>query len=236
MYEPDTWARSASQRLRIGADQVTLPLRFKGDFDRDCRVTAFDLKQVLVPWNARAGEPGYDPARDIVRNGTLVMDVLDVVRVASHWERVCSVPPAPLTTLEVHQPPAWVEPGGLDVTASNAYTVTVMLDASELPSLNGYQFDLSFDPALVRADALAVRPGYEALGPHVDAGQLTAGAFRYGEGELLDGDGSLGLATITFTALGDGYAGFALDAVLVAQIGPPREFYLPVILVRASRN
>jgi hypothetical protein len=238
MYEPDTWARSASQRLRIGANQVTLPLRFKGDFDRDCRVTAFDLKQVLVPWNTRAGESGYDPARDIVRNGALVIDVLDVVRVASDWGRVCSFPPSPLTTLEAHQPPAWVAPGGLNVVAGNAYTVTVMLDATDLLSLNGYQFDLNFDPALVRVDALAVRPGYEVLGPHVDAGagQLTAGAFRYGEGEVLDGDGSLGLATITFTALGDGYAGFVLGAVQVAQIGPPHEFYLPVILVQASWN
>jgi hypothetical protein len=229
-YYPDTWARSASLRCRISAEEVTLPAWIVGDFDRDCRVTDFDLRQVIVPWNTRAGEPGYDAARDMDRDGDV--DVVDVVRVAANWGSVCSPHDARLFTLKAVYPSLRTEPVGLTVTAGVSYTVAVMLD--EPTDLDGYQFRLRFDPTVVRVGNVAMKPGYGALGPHVSkaAGRVTCGAFRYGRGVTLSEDTSL--AHVTFIGLQDGTTGFALEVVKAAQVGPPARLFLPVILRRAD--
>lgn len=228
MYDPDTWARSASLRCTIGAEEITSPVWLTGDFDRDCRVTDFDLKQVIAPWNTRAGEPGYDAARDMDGDGD--MDVMDVARVATRWGEACSLQHPPLFTLEELHPSARAEPAGLTVTAGASFTVALALGEPLPLPLVGYQLGLGFDPTQVRVDGVTVGVGYAPLGPHVDGvgGQVTWGAFRYGETETRAS--GMALATITFTALGDGYADFTLDTVQVAGTGPPHEFYLPIIL------
>jgi hypothetical protein len=101
--------------------------------------------------------------------------------------------------------------------------------AGETTTLNGYQFRLDFDPALAQVNAWAPRPGYEALGPQVDAvaGQATCGAYRYGAGMALEPGASL--ATIAFTALEDGTLDLSLSDVRAAQVGPPLRFYLPFV-------
>jgi hypothetical protein len=230
MYDPDTWARSASLRCRISVEEVTLPAWISGDFDRDCRVTDFDLRQVVVPWNTRAGEPGYDAARDMDRDGD--MDVVDVVRVAANWGSVCSPHDPWLFTLKALDPSLRVEPMGLTVTPGVAYTVAVTLD--EPTDVDGYQFSLRFDPTVVQVSDVAMTPGYGTLGPHVDeaAGLVTCGAFRYGRGGTLSEDTSL--AHVTFIGLQDGTTDFALEAIQFMQVGPPTRFFLPLILRRAD--
>jgi hypothetical protein len=96
-------------------------------------------------------------------------------------------------------------------------------------TLNGYQFRLDFDPALLRVDDVAIRPEYETLGPDVDtvSGNVTSGAFRYGAGAELEQGASL--AVFTFNALGDGQADFALSDVRAVWVGPPYTFYLPLV-------
>jgi hypothetical protein len=231
MYDPDTWARSASQRCYISPSQVQTPFWFAGDLDRDCRVNNFDLNQVVVPWNTQAGEPGYYATSDLNRDGDV--DVADVVGVAANWGSVCSLDIPALTTLQELGPALRLEPASLDVTAGQPFTVSVILDqgpAGETTTLNGYQFRLGSDPTLAQVSDFAPRPGFEALGPQVDAvaGQATCGAYRYGAGVELEKGASL--ATIAFTALGDGAVNLSLSDVRAAQVGPPRRFYLPLIL------
>jgi hypothetical protein len=229
MYEPETWARSASQRLHIG--QVQAPFWPPGDLDRNCRVNKFDLKQVLAPWNARAGQQGYYPTSDLDQNG--LVDVVDVARVAVNWGQVCSLDSSSLATWTDWVPSLRLEPATLDVSSGQQYTLTVRLDESRAPgeglALNGYQFRLDFDPALLQVDDVAIRPGYEALGPHVDTagGNVTSGAFRYGAGAELQQNDSL--AVLTLSALGDGQADFALNDVRAVWIGPPHTVYLPLV-------
>jgi hypothetical protein len=228
MYDPDTWARSASQRCYISPNQVRAPFWFAGDLDRDCRVNDFDLNQVVVPWNTQAGEPGYYATSDL--NGDGDVDVTDVVRVAANWGSVCSLDPPALTMLHELGPALRLEPASLSVTAGQSFSVSVRLDlAGETTTLNGYQFRLDFDPALAQVNDLAPRPGYEALGPQVDAvaGQATCGAYRYGAGMALEPGASL--ATIAFTALEDGTLDLSLSDVRAAQVGPPLRFYLPFV-------
>jgi hypothetical protein len=131
-------------------------------------------------------------------------------------------------------PPLRLEPAGLTVASGQQYTLTLRLDevpvVGENMTLNSYQFSLSSDPALVRVDDVAIRPGYGALGPHVDAasGQAASGAFHYGVGPELAPGASL--ATVTVSALGDGYAAFSLSDVQAVWVGPSYAFYLPLVL------
>lgn len=238
MYDPDIWARSASQRCQIDMQQVEDPLWRTGDFDRDCRVTDFDLKQVVVPWNTLAGESNYDPARDLDQDGDI--DVMDVTQVAINWGTVCSDAPQ-LATLEEHAPSAQVEPALTTVTAGDTFTVAVRMQDQAL-TFDGYQFRLNFDPTLLRVNHVASsqadiadRANIEILGPQIDhsAGQLTYGAFHMGHPEATKRhdtlSGSPPLAVITFTALKDGQAHLALDAIQGARTGEPRKLYLPLI-------
>jgi uncharacterized repeat protein (TIGR01451 family) len=224
MYDPDTWARSASQRVQIDMQEVPRPLQLVGDFDLDCRLTDFDMRQVAAAWDRRAGEPGYDLSRDL--DGDLDVDIADVLRMTSNDGKLCSLKAVTWTLPIVSLPAASVVPASRTVSAGQVFTVALALD--EAVALDGYQFQLDFDPALVRLEraplgnGVTVRPGYTPLGPHVSSpaqaqasvtlaqAQLNGGAFRYGD---VPSPAITGLAVITFTALQDGEARFGLSSV-----------------------
>ncbi len=225
MYDPDTWARSASKRVRIGMDAVREPMRIMGDFDRNCRVTDFDLKQVAALWHTRQGETGYDAARDMDGDGDV--DLVDVMWVARRGGARCALEETPSTAPELINPTARVTPANANLRAGEIFTVTVAV--SDALNLDGYQFSLHFDAAMVRVGSVAVQLGYRILGPYVDndAGEITFGAFRSATALALQG-GSDEVATVSFIAAADGDAEFALTAAQ-ATYNPQQAAGVPAV-------
>ncbi|MBN1886871.1 MAG: DUF11 domain-containing protein [Thermoflexales bacterium] len=225
MYDPDTWARSASQRVQIDMQELPRPLQLVGDFDRDCRLTDFDLRQVAAAWDKRAGEPGFDVSRDL--DGDLDVDIADVLRMTANDGKLCSLGAVTWTLPIVSLPAASVVPASRAVSAGQVFTVTVALN--EALTLDGYQFQLGFDPGLVRVQRMAVPAGYTPLGPHVlSQAQVSGGAFRYGG---VEGLATTSLAIVTFTALQDGEVHFSLSPVQAVEsaggyrvVAPPEVF------------
>jgi hypothetical protein len=70
MYRPEVWGRSASERVMVAADRVTERPDLLGDYDRDCRLTAFDTSLVADAWAGGKRDVNGDGQTDAADLGT----------------------------------------------------------------------------------------------------------------------------------------------------------------------
>ncbi len=103
MYRPEVWARSASDQVSVDPERIRARPPLAGDFDRDCRLTAFDASLVADAWTG-GGQ------RDV--NGDGRLDVADIAIAAGRRGLVCGdtvpLPPGPAgaVTLQLAVPGA----------------------------------------------------------------------------------------------------------------------------------
>ncbi|MBN1888717.1 MAG: S8 family serine peptidase [Thermoflexales bacterium] len=205
-----------------------------GDLDRDCDVDVADIMLVAACWNTVSGDPNYTAAYDFDGDGDI--DVADIMQVAVAWGDTCggqrvaqllqaeefAVRPASdeqrmvggrqagntqetsLTRQALAPATVYAAPASRDAAVQSVYTLAVGVDNAE--DMGAFQFDLAFDPALLRVDGVALGGSLDStgrsivdLGPVLDnaAGQVRYGAFSYGSSAGFSGTGQL--AVITFT-------------------------------------
>ncbi len=139
-----------------------------------------------------------------------------------------------LTAVTMVVSPAWaqppepavrIEPANLQVSAGSSVQATVKID--DVKNLGAFQFDLTYDPAIVEVESIALGdfPGstgrsVNPLGPRLDAGKAVYGAFSFGDSAGPDGSGVL--ATVTLKAQAGGQTPLGLGNVQIIDIGGGR--------------
>lgn len=105
--------------------------------------------------------------------------------------------------------------------AALSETVRISITVQDINDLGAFQLDLTYSPALVRADAAELTDflgstgrNVAPLGPTIDqaAGRVTLGAFSFGSAPGPDGDGVLAVITLT-TSLTPGVTALTLQNV-----------------------
>ncbi|MFQ6058289.1 MAG: cohesin domain-containing protein [Anaerolineae bacterium] len=263
----NTEAKIIPARLRDG--RVSVGDCIFGDFDCDCDVDIVDVMQVASRWGSEEGDPDYDPTYDLDHDGDI--DIVDVALVAAAWGDTCDEVGAAqaselkgkVLTAEVKGSAAAlttglrIEPPSTQAVVGQSLTLQVMID--EAVDLSGFEFHLTYDPAVLRAEGAALGPflgstgrSTSPLGPQIDnvAGTLYFGGFSFGHQPGPDGSGLL--AEITFNVVGSGQSAVQFqDAQITrtdggSQSGLPTQggyvevgeggpsAYLPLILREAS--
>jgi hypothetical protein len=144
-----------------------------------------------------------------------------------------SIPLAPVEAQHVtsQNPTVRIHPDESVVGVGDTFTVTVMIDHAS--DLGAFEFGMSFDPSVVHVDGGVQReflastgrftetlPITPSLGIDNVAGELSFGAFSYGDVSGPEGTGTLAL--ITLTAQGEGESPLDLRSVrLVDTASPP---------------
>ena len=199
--------------VQLNDGQVQVVVYPAYDFDRDCEITVLDIMQVASRWNTHTSDPGYDPAFDLDSDGDI--DIADIAMVANTWGETCSGGVAAQAAvgmaatgpaLRLLPERATPRPGDL---------LTFELTVSDVAGLGAYQVMLEYDPTSL--DVVEVQPGpmlaatgnsvvnLKALG---EGGQVSFGAFSYGDQPGATGDGIL--ARITLRVLKPGEHALAL--------------------------
>ena len=201
------------------------------DFDGDCDIDIVDIMTVASHWNCQCGNDCYDHRYDLDHDCDI--DIVDIMLVAGRWGCQCGddcygtrasaisqVEPRPLMAPAALR----VEPASSTVMPGETFTVAVEIEGAV--NLGGFQWTLSFDPAVVQVQEVTLG-GFLAstgrnsatLGPEVDndAGTVTFGAFSFGDQPGPNGNGVL--AILTLTAQGTGDSPLALKSVQVADTG-----------------
>ncbi|MFQ5459348.1 MAG: hypothetical protein ACE5EL_00995, partial [Anaerolineae bacterium] len=205
MYRPEVWGRSASDQVRVATRQVASRPDLAGDFDRDCRLTAFDAALVAAQWS------GGGRARDT--NGDGRLDVADIATSAGRAGAVCGdiVPLPPRSRAGVAltlEAPDRVTPGEafeVRVVAAPVGDQGPVVGAYELVlDLGGYDL-----VAATSGDVLA--EAYD-LGPVVTGTSARVGAYSLAGRAL--GAGAV-LARLTLRGQADQPAALALVRAVV---------------------
>ncbi len=192
MYRPEVWARSSSDQIRIDPERVRARPPLAGDFDRDCRLTAFDASLVAQEWASGT-------QRDV--NGDGRLDVADISTAAGRRGLVCGdtvpLPPgaAGVVALEL------IVPGA--VRQGETFQVEVWLEGSG--NIGGFEASLTwpqgaFEVVGLRSDELLV--GATSL-LRLDASGVRLGGYTLQGSELT---GRARLARLTLRALQSGDA------------------------------
>lgn len=118
-----------------------------------------------------------------------------------------------------------IEPTSVQVSAGD--TVPVTIEIHDVVNLGAFQFDLTFDPAIVQVDSVTLGDfpastgrSVNPLGPKSQAGKVVYGAFSFGDAAGPDGSGTL--ATVILQARGGGQTPLGLANVQVIDIGGTR--------------
>jgi hypothetical protein len=115
-----------------------------------------------------------------------------------------------------------VEPAVQSAEPGQQFTVNVTVDG--VVDLGAFQFDMTFDPAVVTAAhvELSSFPAstdrtVQSIGAHIDdeIGRVSFGAFSFGDAAGPNGTGPL--AVVTFTAAGPGTSALNLENVIVTD-------------------
>jgi hypothetical protein len=187
MYAEEMWGRSASQRVSIAPEALTPRPALAGDFDRDCRVTSFDARQVAGAWGTT------NRARDVDGDGTVSLQ--DVAGVATRQGASClanqALPGSGEGRVELR-----AAPGADTVAVGRPFTVDLYSDQAD--KLGGFSLTLTFDPHLLRVVNVSLSPelaGGLMLGPQIDhaGGRVAFGTFGISRVPLAGR-----LATVTF--------------------------------------
>jgi len=191
----------------VQAGQVQVVVYPFGDFDHDCEVTVNDIMQVAYRWNSHSGDGTYDPQYDFDSDGDI--DILDVMRVANVWGTTCTGGGNPLAVAEMAASGPTLRLRPERVVARPGDLLTFDLAAAGVADLGAYQTTLAYDPTAL--EVVEVQPGpllatagnrllnLKAL-PAV--GQVSFGAFSYGEQPGGTGDGVLARITVRVLAPG----------------------------------
>ncbi len=247
MYEENMWGRSDSHRLSVDFSKlVTRPL-LSGDFDRDCRLTDFDLRQVAGAWGTS------NVKRDLNQNGQV--DLTDLSLVSTRQGNTCLLTQPTLPITGSGQAKFAIVSQAEQMQVSQPFTVNVMLEGLSgfetvkgvrtPSSVGGFGVTLSFDPTLLQIAKLTANPMVaEALplGPYLDnkGGRVAFGAFNLPTPVLTRSQ----LATIIFVAQQSGQVEFSsaniqamngqgqiVEAVtVITNAMVHNEVYLPVIV------
>ncbi|MFQ5593962.1 MAG: cohesin domain-containing protein [Anaerolineae bacterium] len=123
------------------------------------------------------------------------------------------------------EPAVRIEPASIQVDAGSS--VQIVIEIHDVVNLGAFQFDLTYDPAIVEVESISLGdfPGstgrsVNPLGPRLEAGKAVYGAFSFGDSAGPDGSGAL--ATVTLKALGGGQTPLGLGNVQVIDIGGGR--------------
>ena len=117
-----------------------------------------------------------------------------------------------------------IEPAHSAVSPGETFAIEVMIEGAK--DLGAFQFELTYDPSIVRVQETALGDFLEStgrsvvpLGPQVDnvAGKVAFGAISFGVGPGPDGRGTL--AVVTLTARGEGGTALDLRDVQVLDTG-----------------
>ncbi len=212
MYKDDLWGRSGSYRVTITSTKLVTRPTLAGDFDRDCRMTDFDLRQVAGAWGT------WQANQDLNRNG--IVDMPDVSVVSTKHGNTClsTEPTLPITTSK--RVTFTMVSEVKEVQAGQLVTVSVLLagfDESSIenqkskienPKLAGFGASLAFNPSLLRLVKLSQNPALAealSLGPNLENNRVAFGALNLAT-PLLAGTR---LATMTFVAQSAGAVEFS---------------------------
>jgi hypothetical protein len=241
MYVDEVWGRSQSDQVRIAPETLAARPALAGDFDRDCRVTAFDARQAAGAWGtAEAG-------RDL--DGDDDVDLADVAAVAGRAGATCLAdrdrPFAGQGAVALS-----VIPSVETVAVGETFRLAVFADAAASIAANameeagGVGLQVVFEPGYAVALDAGLDPALASalpLGPTIDnaAGVVALGAYAAPAGL---GDRKVG--EITFLAARPGAVTFRIigaEAVdrqhraLAAVVGEEsrvavagRAYYLPL--------
>ncbi|MDM8521330.1 alpha-2-macroglobulin family protein [Anaerolineales bacterium HSG6] len=224
MYDEEVWGRSTSQQVTIAPDDLQTRPNLQGDFDDDCRLTEFDLRQVAGAWGSRQTN------RDLDQNG--VVDLRDVSTVAVGHGSDCLTTPQTPVQGDGQANFALFTPVN-DVAVGETFEVLVQFDqlsgigsaniqpasatgsAGILPAsarsteqqLGGFSLNLTFNPnryqiaALTQSDTLSATMPL-GTGPQLDNSGGTVALGMLNLPDLLGQQSQL--VTITFTSLVSG--------------------------------
>jgi hypothetical protein len=201
MYNDDIWGRSASERVVIAPEQLIARPALAGDFDRDCRVSPFDTRQVAGVYGAT------NHLRNLVGDAWIRLD--DVVTVAQRVGASClddkdapgqgSGAASFLLTASSNQV-IFGQPFDLQVTLAPSNT-----SAATANGLGGFGLRLQFDPQKMKVAKVTWNPALGQVTPLGPTIQPAQGMVAFGLLDLpKDADLTQPLATITFVGQGVG--------------------------------
>jgi hypothetical protein len=201
MYNDDIWGRSASQQVVVAPEQLIDRPTLAGDFDRDCRISAFDARQVAGVYGAT------NPLRNLV--GDTRIQLADVVSVAQRVGARCLADKgapgqgsgaASFLLTATSDQVIIGQPFDLQVTSVLSNT-----NAAAANGLGGFGLRLQFDPHKMKVAKVTWNPALgkvTPLGPTINHAQ---GVVAFGLLGLPAGADLLQpLATITFIGQGVG--------------------------------
>jgi hypothetical protein len=174
MYKEEVWGRTGSQRVLV-APETLLPVpTLRGDFDRSCQITDFDVQLTAAAW--RTGAIRHDVT------GDGVVDLRDVAAVGSWQGTTCgaqgSLPGAGSGsvsfTVAADKDALWV---------TDEVRVTIALGAlnageSNAAALGGFDLTLNVDPSRLSFKRVEVNPALGKvipLGPQMQPGVVSIG-------------------------------------------------------------
>ncbi|MFQ5596283.1 MAG: cohesin domain-containing protein, partial [Anaerolineae bacterium] len=202
MYAEEMWGRSGSRQVSVQPEALTARPALAGDFDRNCRVTEFDARQVTGVWGTT------NAARDVDGDG--VVSLRDVAGVAARQGATC-LADQPLPGAGSGHAELAIVPEAENVPVGRRFTVAVYADQAD--DVAGFGLTLTFDPARLRVVGVTLGPALtdgQALGPRIDneAGRVSFGV--YGSESVMAGRR---LATITFVGQRTGPAELGIGDV-----------------------
>lgn len=203
MYEAEVWGRSGSHQVSVAADSLADRPALAGDFDRDCRVTSFDARQVAGAWGTANRARDLDDDRDV--------DLEDVTAVAGRRGATCLADQPPPGAGE-GRADLTVVPGTTTVPVGRAFDADVRI--TDTADLGGFGLTLIFDPRRLRVADVTLDPSMVdaiSLGPRIDneAGSVSFGAFGLPAGVTNDSK----LGTVTFVGRRTGEVGLKVEGV-----------------------
>ncbi len=202
MYRPEVWGRSASDQVTIDVERIVERPPLAGDFNRDCRLTAFDASLVAADWPGGRG-------RDV--NGDGRVNVADIATAGGRTGLACGdnvpLPPgrAGEMALSLKAPD--------EIRAGESFDLEVLLDGQG--NVGAYEVTLTLPEGVFEvlgATAGDLLPGTYTLGPVV-----AGNTVRFG-GYALEGARAGGETVVARLKLRAREAGDAEIAVGGAQI------------------
>ena len=178
MYRPEVWGRSGAEQVTIATRVVVERPPLPGDFDRDCRLTAFDASLVAADWGAET-----EVGRDI--DGSGLVGAVDIALAGDRAARglACgdAVPAAP------------PESGAIELTLRTAASgdpddLVVEVVASGAVDVGAWELELEL-PEGLSIETFAgssASPDGAPLGPNASGGRVRIGAWN------VDSDGGAG--------------------------------------------
>ncbi len=199
MYRPEIWGRSASDQFEVATQALAKRPGLAGDFDRDCRLTAFDAAMVAHAWTDGVGRDVNDDAR---------VDAADIALAVSRAGASCgdgvALPDISAATIGLELRSVAGDGSTFEVVAHpNSATVNLAaLDVSLTLPAGSRVASFHAGPALA---------GAALIGPIGKTGTARLGAY------LLDGV-EIGDPTVLLTfTLADGTGEMAVSCAVLAS-------------------